>query len=465
MTGPLPVALLAAAAPAAAVPHAASPFPVLLGALVLVMATAKLLGEGVQRLGQPAVLGELLAGVLLGASGLGVLDPSEPVLHALSELGVLILLFEIGLHTDLRSLARVGGAATTVGAVGMALPFAFGFWVSRALGLDVLPATVAAAALTATSIGISARVLSDVGELDSPEGQVVLGAAVLDDVGGLVILSVVSGIAAGGALTVGGVAATTAIALGFVAGALVLGRLVVPPLFRVFARMRGAGTLAVFGLAFAFALAWLAQAAGSAMIIGAFAAGLVLHDTPQRAEIERSVTTVGHFVVPIFFAVVGASVDLGALAAREPLTIGGALIAVAIVGKFLAGYAPVWFRGRKALVGAAMIPRGEVGLIFAQMGLASGALTPALFGAVALMVLATTFVSPPLIAAIARRAPRPASPDAPRQDLPGAGGIDDLVFGTYDDDAPADGTPMGRRATDRVPAAEATPDQTGDGSR
>jgi Kef-type K+ transport system membrane component KefB len=415
-------------APAAA--DAAHSFPHLLGALVALLVTTRLLGAGVQRVGQPAVLGELLAGVLLGGSVLGVIDPADPVLHALSELGVLILLFEIGLHTDLRSLARVGTAAVAVGVVGMVLPFALGFWVASALGLTMLGATVAAAALTATSIGISARVLADVGELDSREGQVVLGAAVLDDVGGLVILSVVSGVAAGGALTAAGVALTTAVALGFVVGALVVGRLVVPPVFRLLAGMQAGGTLLVFGLAFAFGLAWLAQAAGSAMIIGAFAAGLVLHDTPQREQIERSTTTVGHLVVPVFFAVVGASVDLRALAAPEPLTVGGALIAVAIAGKFAAGYAPVWFRGRKALIGAAMIPRGEVGLIFAQMGLASGALTPALFGAVALMVLATTFVAPPLIAVIARRAPArmPAVAGA-RTDAPGDGGIDDLVFG------------------------------------
>jgi Kef-type K+ transport system membrane component KefB len=442
---------------------AAHAFPHLLGVLVALLVTTKLLGAAMQRVGQPAVLGELLAGVLLGGSVLGLLDPADPVLHALSELGVLILLFEIGLHTDLRSLARVGTAAAAVGVVGMIVPFALGFWVASALGLPTLAATVAAAALTATSIGISARVLGDVGELDSPEGQVVLGAAVLDDVGGLVILSVVSGVAAGGALTAGGVALTTAVALGFVVGALVIGRLVVPPLFRLFAQIQAAGTLVVLGLAFAFGLAWLAQAAGSAMIIGAFAAGLVLYDTPQREQIERATTTVGHIVVPVFFAVVGASVDLRALAAREPLTVGGALIAVAIVGKFAAGYAPFWFRGRKALIGAAMIPRGEVGLIFAQMGLASGALSPALFGAVALMVLATTFVSPPLIAALARRTPREVSPPlGGRVDLPGQGGIDDLVYGVYGDHA---GDGAGDGASGAAPAVSRAVDQPPSGSR
>ena len=418
----------------------ASHFHHLLGALVALLVGTKLLGELVQRVGQPAVLGELLAGVLLGGSLLGLVDPTDPVLHALAEIGVLVLLFEIGLHTDLRALARVGGSALTVGVVGVVLPFALGWGAALALGLPALTAVVAGAALTATSIGISARVLSDLGQLDTPEGQVVLGAAVLDDVIGLVILSVVGAVAAGAGVSAGGVARTAGVAVGFIVGALVLGRLVVPPLFRAVSRMRAGGTLMVLGIALAFGLAWLAQLVGSATIIGAFAAGLVLHDTPQRDEIERATTTVGHLVVPVFFAVVGASVDVRTLADPRTLLVGGLLIAAAVVGKFAAGYAPFWFTGRKALVGTAMIPRGEVGLIFAQMGLASGALTPPLFSAVALMVLVTTFVAPPLLARLARTGPAaaPAAVAGPR-DQPGDGGIDDLVFGLHDDgDDPAD---------------------------
>jgi Kef-type K+ transport system membrane component KefB len=398
-----------------------------LGAIVALLVGTKVLGELAQRVGQPAVLGELLAGVLLGGSLLGVLDPGDPVLHALGELGVLVLLFEIGLHTDVRSLAKVGGAALTVAVAGVVLPCALGYWAATALGLPTLAAVVAAAALSATSIGISARVLSDLGQLDTREGQVVLGAAVLDDVIGLVILSVVGAAAAGAGVSAGGVLRTSGVAVGFIAAALVLGRLVVPPLFRAAERMRGSGTLVVLGLALAFGLAWLAEVAGSALIIGAFAAGLVLHDTPQRRAIEEATTTVGHVIVPVFFAVVGASVDVRTLGDPRTLAVGGALVAAGVVGKFAAGYAPVWFRGRKALVGAAMIPRGEVGLIFAQMGLASGALTPGLFSAVALMVLATTFLAPPLLARLA--GPPPAQNAAMQ---PGDGGIDDLVFGTHE---------------------------------
>jgi Kef-type K+ transport system membrane component KefB len=409
----------------------------LLGALVALLVATKVLGELAQRLGQPAVLGELLAGVLLGGSLLGVVDPSDAVLHALSELGVLVLLFEIGLHTDVRALARVGGAALTVAVAGVVLPCAAGYWAMTALGLPPLGAVVAAAALSATSIGISARVLSDLGQLDTREGQVVLGAAVLDDVIGLVILSVVGAAAAGAGVTAGGVLRTTGVAVGFIVAALVVGRLAVPPIFRAAERMRAAGTLVVLGFALAFGLAWLAESAGSALIIGAFAAGLVLHETPQRRAIAEATTTVGHVIVPVFFAVVGASVDVRTLGDPRTLAVGGALVATGVAGKFVAGYAPVWFRGRKALIGAAMIPRGEVGLIFAQMGLASRALDAGLFSAVALMVLATTFLAPPLLARIAAPGRRPEN--AAMQ--PGDGGIDDLVFGEHDAPAPAGRTP------------------------
>ena len=400
------------------------PFSDLLLALVAIILATKLLGELAQRIGQPAVLGELLAGVLLGGSLLGIVDPANPTIHAFAEIGVLVLLFEIGLHTDLKSLVGVGSVAVTVGLVGVVLPFVLGYFTASFFGVAMIPAVVAGAALTATSIGISARVLSDLGALQTREGQVVIGAAVLDDVVGLIILSIVSGLAGGASVTVLGVGKTTAIAIGFVVAALLVGRLLVPPIFTVVERIKTSGALGLIALAFAFGLAWLAYVSGSAMIIGAFAAGLVLHNTPQRHEIERATTTIGFFFVPIFFAAVGAQVDLGALTDPRALAIGGALIAVAIIGKYAAGYAAVWFKGDKRLIGAAMIPRGEVGLIFAQMGLTTGALDSELFSAIMLMVMVTTFIAPIMLGRIVRaRAEN-------RADQPGDGGIDDLVAGS-----------------------------------
>lgn len=397
----------------------------LLLVLVGIFIATKLFGEAAQRIGQPAVLGELIAGVILGGSVLGLLDPADPVIHILAEIGVMVLLFEIGLHTDLRALIRVGKSATLVGLVGLTLPFLGGYFVATWLGQPSIVALVCGAALTATSIGISARVLSDLGRLETPEGQVVLGAAVLDDVVGLIILSVVAGIVGGEGVSTLGVAKTAGIALGFVVVALLVGGIVAPPVFRIVERIKTAGALGLIALAFAFAMAALASMAGSALIIGAFAAGLVLHNTPQRHDIERSTTAIGHFFVPIFFAAVGASVELSAFGDPDALMVGGALIVVGILGKVAAGYAPFWFSGSKLLVGVAMVPRGEVGLIFAQMGLASGAIGADIFGALMLMVLVTTFVTPPLLGQLARER-RPADIEG----QPGDGGIDDLVAGS-----------------------------------
>ena len=396
----------------------------LLFVLVAIIVATKLCGEIAQRVGQPAVLGELVAGVLLGGSVLGIVDPTDPVLHAFAELGVLILLFEIGLHTDLKALAKVGTTALTVGVVGVVLPFFGGLFVARALGVAMLPSVVIGAALTATSIGISARVLSDLGQLRTPEGQVVIGAAVLDDVVGLIILSIVAATVAGAQMSAGGVAGTAATAIGFVVIAVALGSVAIPPLFDLLESVRVRGALGIIALGFALFLAWLATRGGSAMIIGAFAAGLILHPTPQRKEIERSVTQLGFLFVPIFFASVGASVDLRALATPPALSVGGALIVVGLVGKILAGFSPWWFKGNKLMIGIAMVPRGEVGLIFAQMGLVSGVLTGELFGALMLMVVVTTFVTPPLLVALSKR--NPPGPDAVPDDI----GIDDLVSGS-----------------------------------
>jgi len=399
-------------------------FEALLLTLVAVIVATKTLGALAQKIGQPAVLGELVAGVVLGGSLLGVLDPSDPVMHALSELGVLILLFQIGLHTDLRSLAKVGSTALFAGAVGVVLPFVGGFGIARVMGVETLTAIVIGASLTATSIGISARVLSDLGQLKTPEGQVVIGAAVFDDVVGLIILSIVASMVAGADLTIGGIGSIAGVAIGFVVIALALGSVAIPPLFRLIERVRVSGTLSAAAMGFALMLALLATQAGSAMIIGAFAAGLILHPTPQRHDIEESVTQLGFFFVPMFFATVGASIDLAALMTREALLIGGLLVVVGVVGKVLAGYAPWWFKGNKLLVGVALVPRGEVGLIFAKLGLAAGVLSNERFGALMLMVVVTTFLTPPLLSLIAARS----TPN--EDDAPDHVGIDDLVVGS-----------------------------------
>ena len=379
--------------------------PQFLGLLIAILGTAKLFGALAQWIGQPAVLGEMCAGVILGASIFGIVDPTTEVLHLLAEVGVIILLFAIGLETDLRKLLAVGGAATAVALVGVALPFALGFGTCLALGLSNLTAVVAGATLTATSVGITARVLSDLNRLQEPESQIVLGAAVIDDVLGLVILAVVAGITRGEAVSASGIALTTGMAFGFIGATLLVGRLIVPPLVSRLSKIDLPGTPTILAILLTFTLSWLANYLGSATIIGAFAAGLLIRESPQAHEIERGVASLGHFFVPIFFVVVGAAVDLRVFnpfhgANHHTLLVGGALILCAVVGKFLAGYAPYWFRGDKRVIGVGMIPRGEVGLIFAQMGLSTGVFDASMFSAVALMVMVTTFMAPPLLKAL-----------------------------------------------------------------
>jgi Kef-type K+ transport system membrane component KefB len=399
--------------------------PQFVGLLVVMLGTAKALGACTQRLGQPAVLGELVAGVLLGRSMLGLVDPQTDVLHLFAELGVILLLFEIGLETHLRQLLQVGGAAAVVALVGVALPFAFGYAVCWMLEFEALVSVVVGATLTATSVGMSARVLADLNYLQEPESHIIVGAAVLDDVLGLVILAVITGLTAGQPLTVLGVVTTAAIAFGFLGGTLLVGRFVIPPFIGAVSRMHLPGTPTMLAVMVAFGLGWLASAVGSAMIIGAFAAGLLLRNTSQAHEIERGVAQLGHFFVPLFFVTVGAAVDVGVLNPLEPgnrstLLMGGLLMLVAVLGKWLAGYAPVWFKGNKNVIGVGMIPRGEVGLIFAQAGLVSGVFTPPLFSAVTMMVLVTTFLAPPLLKLLLPSGPQTPPPPTPE-------GLEELV--------------------------------------
>ena len=291
--------------------------------LAAILAAAKLFGEAAERIGQPAVLGELLAGVLLGGSALGIVPaggPEAEVIHVLAELGVLLLLFEIGLETDLREMFRVGPAALAVAVVGITLPFAFGFLYWRYVphatsgsGDLTTAAIFVGATLTATSVGITARVLSDLGRMRTVEARIIIGAAVIDDVLGLVILSVVSAVAAGASVSLLGISRTLAIAVGFLVVAVVIGRFLAPRLFDVIVRMRVRYVLVVASVAFALGLAALAGLVGSALIIGAFAAGLILSGTNQFDTIEHEVRPVASIFTPIFFVSVGSSLNLALL--------------------------------------------------------------------------------------------------------------------------------------------------------
>jgi Kef-type K+ transport system membrane component KefB len=391
--------------------------PVSIPSLFLVLATmlvaAKLLGELAERLGQPAVLGELVAGVLLGGSVLGVVPAggsAAEVVQVFAELGVVLLLFEIGLGTDLREMFRVGTASLSVATVGVILPFALGFaywaYVPHAASGGTTDLATAAifigATLTATSVGITARVLSDLSRMNTQEARIIIGAAVIDDVIGLVILTVVSGMAAGASVSAVGILRVSTLAVGFLVIAVLVGRFAVPRLFDLAVRMRVRYVLLIFAFAFALGLSAVAAVAGSALILGAFAAGIILSGTNQFDTIEREVRPVASIFAPIFFVSVGASVNLRLLDPTQEGSVGllgvaAALTVLAIGGKIAAGWAAPWARFRPIVVGVGMVPRGEVGLIFADIGRRAGVLNEAVFGAVLLMIMVTTFVTPPAL--------------------------------------------------------------------
>ena len=393
-------------------------------ALVCILVFSKIFGELAERIKQPSVLGELVAGVILGGSVLAIVPSvagmaGYDTFHLLAEVGVAILLFEIGLETDLKDLIKVGFSSTLVAIVGVVVPFALGFASIVAFehfgllggsdpNLNLLIAITAGATLTATSVGITARVLSDMGKLQSGEAKIILGAAVIDDILGLIILGVVSGLIEasgsgdGSGVSTLGVGIIFAKAFGFLFVAILLGNLISKKLFKLVQMMKVRGVLLLSALSFAFIFAFLASLVGLAPIVGAFAAGLVLANTDQFKTIEENLKPVSDFFTPIFFIMVGAAVDVSVfnpfVSENIPiLLIALILFIVAVIGKLVSGLA-VFQKGiKKSVVGVGMIPRGEVGLIFAQVGLTYKVFTSELFSAMTVMVMLTTFIAPPLL--------------------------------------------------------------------
>ena len=383
-------------------------------ALLATFAAAKLFGEIAERVGQPAVLGEIVGGVVVGVSGFRLVDPTMPVIHVLADLGIILLLFLIGLRTDLDRLMSVGGAAVTVALTGVTLSFAGGAGVGLWLGHPLMAALFLGAAISATSIGITVRVLSDLGRTATNEGQVIVGAAVVDDIIGLLLLAVMSATIAGRNLTASGVTRLIAVAFGFVIAAIVLGSVLAPRLIELIVRLKVGKALFFGSLLWALTMAWLADRAGSSLIVGAFAAGLVLARTKRCTEIEREIHNLAVFFVPIFFVSIGAAIDVGMLnpfdAKSRPYFLTGALLTVvAIVAKLIAGQAPFWRPLRRSVVGTGMIPRGEVTLLFAQVGLSAGVLSTGLYSSLAFVVVITTLVVPPTLRALV--GPSPAAPE------------------------------------------------------
>jgi Kef-type K+ transport system membrane component KefB len=370
--------------------------------LIAIFAAAKLFGEIAERLGQPAVLGELVGGAIVGVSGLRLVNPNDATIHLLAQLGIILLLFVIGLDTDLDRLMRCGLAAVIVAVAGVAITFAGGFALGRLVGLSPFVSLFLGASLTATSVGISARVLSDLGHLQDREAQVVIGAAVVDDVLGVILLTLLGRVSEGGDITTWGIARATLVAFGFVILAIAIGSALAPKLVRLIERLDIAHGIYFASLLFALTLAYIAERSGSAIIIGSFAAGLVLARTGKGDEIRREVHDVTHFFVPIFFVAVGAAIDARtlnpfAVESRRFLLLGVGLAAMAMAGKLCAGALAPGRKLRRSVIGVAMIPRGEVSLIFAQMGLAGGLLSAGLYGSITVMVVITALATPLLL--------------------------------------------------------------------
>jgi Kef-type K+ transport system membrane component KefB len=405
--------------------------PVLFGLAVLVVA-AKLGGLVVGRWGQPAVLGELLAGIglghllplVFGEQGLAFVR-GEPTLQVLAEVGVLILLFDVGLESDLRAFALVGVSSALVALIGVVAPFALG-WAAAAWLLPHSPGLAhvfVGATLTATSVGITARVLKDLGVTQSPEGQTIIGAAILDDVLGLIVLAVIGGTVTAtatdgpslSALAIAGMFLKAMLFLGITVG---LGHFLSGPIVRAAGRTGQPGILLVFGLALCFTLAFVAELVGLAGIVGAFAAGLLfdpygqgVRARPEEATLSELLHPLATVFVPLFFVLMGIQVHLGSLADRTVLAFGVVLILCAFVGKLACAFGVVGPGMSRLAVAIGMVPRGEVGLIFAGIGVTlmlegEPILSQGVFSAVVLMVLVTTLVAPVGLRWAFQRSPR-----------------------------------------------------------
>lgn len=412
--------------------------------LVVIYLASTIGGELCARMNLPPVLGQLLGGLVVGISAFHLLifpdgggdstnslmmvflettaglsldraaatfQTDGEVISILAEIGVVILLFEIGLESDLKSLLKVGPQAAIVAVVGVVTPF-----VSGTLGLmylfavPTIPAIFAGAALTATSIGITAKVLAELQYLNRQEGQIIIGAAVLDDVLGIIVLAVVASLAKTGEVEITNVIYLIVSAVTFLVGAVLLGRLFNPYFVLLVNELKTRGQLLIPALIFAFVLSYIATVIKLEAILGAFTAGLVLAETQKCKELKNQVIPIADMLVPIFFVVVSAKTNLGVLNPanpenREGLMMAAFLIVVAILGKVASGFAVVGQPETNRLaIGVGMIPRGEVGLVFAGIGSATGILSGALDAAIILMVILTTFIAPPLLSIVFRPA-------------------------------------------------------------
>ncbi len=365
--------------------------------ILIVLVAAKVAAEAAERAGVPAVVGEIVAGVLIGPSLFGLVGHDE-TLRTLGEIGVILLLLEVGMEMDLGELGKVGRASLLVATVGVVVPMVLGLGTMQLLGADFNTSLFVGAALTATSVGITARVFGDLRALATTEARIVLGAAVADDVMGLVVLTVVVRLVTEGSVSVLAVAGIIGVAVAFLVVGAGVGLRLSGPLFAAVHRFsRSTGTMVALALAFTLAFARLADAARLAPIVGAFVAGLALTRSDQSERIRRELTPVGHLFIPVFFLQIGIDADISAFGRVTVLRDAALLLVVAAVGKLVSPVGALGGPGDKLLIGLGMLPRGEVGLIFATIGLANGILDDELYASLLLVILVTTLATPQLL--------------------------------------------------------------------
>jgi Kef-type K+ transport system membrane component KefB len=399
-------------------------------ALAVLLLAGKLGGELATLVKQPAVLGELVAGIVLGNVSFGGFAPFQAIaanetIEVLAGIGALILLFEVGVEATIGQMLQVGMTSLIVATLGVITPFSLG-WAAGAWLLPEAGPYVHAflgATLCATSVGITARVLQDLGSSRSPEARIILGAAVIDDVLGLIILGAIGGAIAaaaqGSLFSIASVAKTTLAATAFLVGALVIGATMAPRLFSMASLFQVRGVLVTVSLALCFLLAWASSLIGLAPIIGAFAAGLVLEDVHFKDFVDRGerpleelLRPISDVLVPMFFVLMGLRTDLSAFAEPGVFGLAGVLTGAAIIGKQACSLGVRGAGLNRLAVGIGMIPRGEVGLIFANVGAGltlEGApvISPSIFSAIVVMVVVTTMVTPPALKwSLARGTPR-----------------------------------------------------------
>ena len=384
--------------------------------LMLVLLAAKLCSVLLQRLGQPEVLGEIIAGVILGPSLLNVLEPNI-VFSFLAEFGVILLLFEVGLEIDVRTLMQVGRRSAVIAVGDILVPFVLTYLLGRALGLGGFASLFLGAIFSATSIGLSIRVLSDLGKMGTIETMAVLSTAMYDDIASMLMISVFLGLVETGALDLLVVARTVLVSISFLLLTLLVGTKVTPRLIDRIAGLPVRGGLLVFAVVLGISTSYLASLAGLAPIIGAFIAGMLLAGSRQKEVIIEDLTPLGHILAPVFFVLIGAAVNVKSIVGLLPL--GLVFILVAVAGK-VAGCASTaliagFDRYQALIIGLSMIPRGEISLILARSRVEQGLIDPNLYALIVFTVLGSTLLTPIFLKSVFKHLDRPQKPPAPEE--------------------------------------------------